>query len=206
LGASFGNAAATTGSFDIADGALATINAGAMASYGSISNLTMTVSGADTGNVVFTTNNFVTFLFRTPSALDFSRQLVGQPLTGGTTFGQVGQAGLAGDFTFFSILPHTPTALATFTLGRPQSGCPNGADLTDRDYRGARTRLLGDADPGRRRDRVRRAPSPPGAAPQLRRLASHPTGQVTRTAERRKAVNLLIDGVSRNLSSDVQAA
>jgi len=116
-GASFGNTATASGQFDIADSALTAVGANVNPSYGLISNLTMTVSGAGAGNGVFTTGNFVTMFFRAPGTLDFSRQLVGQQLTGGTVFGQAGQAGLAGDFTFFSLAPHTPTAFTTFTLG-----------------------------------------------------------------------------------------
>ena len=116
-GAAFGNSAKATGSFDIADAALASVNHGFTLGYGSVSNLTMTVSEAGAGNGIFDTKSFATFLFWAPSQLDFTKQLVGQSLADGTRFGQLGQAGLAGDFNLFSGVSHTPTGYSTFTLG-----------------------------------------------------------------------------------------
>ena len=121
-GAPLGGKATATGSFDIADSALATINGGGMVAYGSVSNLAMTVSGATTGNGSFSTNSFSTFFFQTPSALDFSRELVGQTLSNGRTFGQAGQYGLAGDFNFFGNGVTSPFAFTPFTLATTRSG------------------------------------------------------------------------------------
>lgn len=116
-GAAFGNSATATGSFDIADSALASVSHGFTFGYGSVSNLTMTVSGAGAGNGIFDTKTFATFLFWSPSQLDFTKQLVGQSLTDGTRFGQLGQGGFAGDFNLFSGAIHAPTGYGTFTLG-----------------------------------------------------------------------------------------
>ena len=110
-GTSLGNNAQATGSFDIADSALATISTGVTPSYGSVSNLAMTVSGAGAGNGVFSTGNFSTFLFYSPFTLDFGKELVGQKVGSGAAFGQG-----AGDFNLFSSIAHNPNGYSRFTL------------------------------------------------------------------------------------------
>lgn len=110
-GASMGNSATAAGSFDIADSSLQAINTGG-ASFGSPTNLSMTVKGAGAGNGVFTSQNFVTMLFQTSSPLNFSTDLIGQKLANGTVFGSNG-----GDFNLFSITPHAPLGVSSFTLG-----------------------------------------------------------------------------------------
>lgn len=110
-GASLGNTATAVGSFDIADSALQAINASGV-SFGLPSNLLMTVTGAGAGNGVFTSQNFVTMLFQTPSPLDLSADLVGQKLANGTVFGSNG-----GEFNLFSITRHAPLGVSRFTLG-----------------------------------------------------------------------------------------
>lgn len=109
-GAALGNGATAVGSFDIDDSALQTINAGGP-SFGFPPNLTMTITGANGGNGVFTSQNFVTMLFQIPSPLDLSKDLVGQQLADGTVFGSTG-----GQFNFFGISPHAPLGLSRFTL------------------------------------------------------------------------------------------
>jgi len=110
-GASFGNTASATGRFDIDDSALQAINAGGP-SFGFPPNLTMTITGAGKGSGVFTSQNFVTMLFQTPSPLDFSKDLVGQRLANNTVFGVNG-----GQFNFFGLTPRAPLGLGRFTLG-----------------------------------------------------------------------------------------
>ena len=50
-------------------------------------NLSMTVTGANSGNGNFTKSDFGGIYFYSPIVLDFSRELVGQVLTGGNRFG-----------------------------------------------------------------------------------------------------------------------
>ena len=52
-----------------------------------IVNLSMTVTGANSGNGNFTKSDFGGIYFFSPIGLDFSRELVGQVLTGGNKFG-----------------------------------------------------------------------------------------------------------------------
>ena len=100
-------AAMAVGSFDVADAA---INANTL-SLGTLKNFTMTVSGAGKGNGTFGANSFATLLFYTPSALDLSKDLVGQTLADGTVFGSTG-----GMFGLFGFAPHSPMGYANFTL------------------------------------------------------------------------------------------
>ena len=109
-GGSLGNHASAVGTFDIADSAVQAINAGSP-SFGFPANLTMTITGAGAGSGTFTAQNFVTMLFQTPSALDFSKDLVGQRLADGSVFGVNG-----GDFNFFGLTPHAPLGVNRFTL------------------------------------------------------------------------------------------
>lgn len=106
-GASAENSAMAVGSFDVADDA---INANTL-SLGTLKNFTMTVSGAGKGNGTFGASSFTSLLFYTPSALDLSKDLVGQTLANGTIFGSTG-----GIFGLFSIAPNSPISTTNFTL------------------------------------------------------------------------------------------
>ena len=59
----------------------------ALIDISNIVNLSMTVTGANSGNGNFTKSDFGGIYFYSPTALNFSRELVGQVLTGGNKFG-----------------------------------------------------------------------------------------------------------------------
>ena len=83
-----------------------------------VQSVTVTVSGASSGNRTFTTADFRGLIFDSSNTvLDFSRQLVGQALNGGGTWGTPG--GASGDFNLFasSTSPSAPSGIATVTLG-----------------------------------------------------------------------------------------
>jgi hypothetical protein len=71
-----------------------------------VSNLHLTITGAaDGGNGIFGLSDFSSISFSTPSTLDFSKQLIGQVLTNGCTYGtSTGDCdtGNAGDFNLFA--------------------------------------------------------------------------------------------------------
>lgn len=133
-GASFGNSATATGSFTIDDAALARINANPFENplYSAISNLTLTVAGTAGGNGTFTTDDFAAVIFSIPSPLDFRRELVGQSLNNGTTFGRLGLSGESGDFNLFrsSVSVSAPSGVNYFTLGANGGGGDERMGLT----------------------------------------------------------------------------
>ena len=70
-----------------------------------VADITMTVSGASAGNGTFSLRHFYSFWFSSPSPLDLSRELIGQPLANGYAFGPTGSdcskgTGPCGDFNF----------------------------------------------------------------------------------------------------------
>ena len=71
-----------------------------------IVDLSMTVTGAGSGNGVFTESDFSHIAFNSTSPLDYSRELVGQTLTSGRRFGDF--EGLTGRFAFSPITPSAP--------------------------------------------------------------------------------------------------
>lgn len=107
-GASFGNTATATGQIDI-DTFL--LNAGSV-STNMTNSLTLTISGAASGNGTFTKSDFKSFFFFSPSPLDYSKELVGQPVNGGI-FG----VGTSGDFNLFTDNLNAPRGVGRFTLG-----------------------------------------------------------------------------------------
>lgn len=70
-----------------------------------VADIAMTVSGASAGNGAFSLKHFYSFWFSSPSALDLTRELIGQPLANGYAFGPTDSAcskgsGPCGDFNF----------------------------------------------------------------------------------------------------------
>ncbi len=113
-GASFGNSASATGhiTFDdnaVGDGISSTGNWLAVTDFG------MTIAGASSGNGSFGLSDFSWMYFWTPSTLDFTKELIGQPLTNGSTFGNTG-GGIGGDFNIFASTVGAPSGTWYFTL------------------------------------------------------------------------------------------
>jgi hypothetical protein len=103
-GATFGNAASATGEITFDPTA---IGAGGQYFFPStvITNASVTITGASAGNGTFDTSDLDFAVIFLPSALDFSKQLVGQSLTNGSTWGTstgVGGDGAGGDFNLFA--------------------------------------------------------------------------------------------------------
>lgn len=112
-GASFGNGASATG-FITLDTSL--VGSGSSnISISSVTNLGITVSGASAGNGTFGRSDFSLIRFWSPSPLDFSRQLIGQSLSNGSTFGNT-NLGSGGDFNLFRSNASAPSGTWFFTL------------------------------------------------------------------------------------------
>ena len=117
-GSRYGNAAAATGLLTIDETSLPNPgNTGYIPIASSwVTALTLTVTGANTGNGVFTINDFDLVTWDTMSAtLDFSKELVGQP-TVANAWGTNGNN--AGDFNFgvISVSSSAPAGTAAFQL------------------------------------------------------------------------------------------
>ncbi|HEY9146950.1 MAG TPA: PEP-CTERM sorting domain-containing protein [Thiobacillus sp.] len=72
---------------------------------GPVADLGITVSGSSGGNGTYGFNDFSSIYFATPSPLDLGKELIGQPLANGCTFGDSTGAcgnGAGGDFNLFS--------------------------------------------------------------------------------------------------------
>jgi hypothetical protein len=105
-GAPFGNGATATAIIDIASSVITTPIIG-VSNYLLPSPVfrieSVTVSGAAAGNGTFGAGDFASYNFRTPSALDPTKDLVGQLLSTGFTFGSaLGSSSSAGDFNLFN--------------------------------------------------------------------------------------------------------
>ncbi len=90
-------------------------NPGNTSSLSVIQSLTLTVSGASSGNGTFTLSDFGSFAWNTGGGtLNLSTNLVGQTV-GASHWGPVG----VGDFNFFNSIssPSAPNGVGPFTLG-----------------------------------------------------------------------------------------
>ncbi len=113
-GTSFGNTATATGQITI-DTSSINSNYNEFAFPDSrVTNLSITVSGADAGNGTFGLSDFSFMVVWAPQALDFSRELVGQPQGGGNTWGE--SNGSAGDLNFFGNSASAPVGTSYFVL------------------------------------------------------------------------------------------
>ena len=99
-GASFGNNATATGfiTFDNASLPQNSVSGNHLPDA-AITNLGITISGASSGNGTFNLSDFTAITFWAPSPLDLSKQLIGQTLTNGSTYGTSSPNG--GDFNLF---------------------------------------------------------------------------------------------------------
>jgi len=111
-GAEFSNNAIANGfiTFDTND---FTYNGFNYSLNGLYTDLGVTVSGSDIGDGSFTNNEISLYVFSSPIALDFSRELVGQS-SEGTGFGPSFNNG--GDFNVFSFSSNAPNGTNVFTL------------------------------------------------------------------------------------------
>lgn len=116
-GASFGNNAKASAVFTL-DETLPTSSSAIYLPNPKLTGLSLTISGAAAGNGTFT-NQIHDVVFWAPSSLDFSRQLIGQALSNGCTFGSRSNScvTISGDFNLFTYSnPGEPTGVSYFVL------------------------------------------------------------------------------------------
>jgi hypothetical protein len=84
-----------------------------------VSDLQVTINGAAAGNGTFGLSDFSSLYFWTPSALDLTKELIGQSLSNGCTYGtSTGSCGNGngGDFNLFGASAFAPTGTYYFQL------------------------------------------------------------------------------------------
>ncbi|MFM5914602.1 MAG: YDG domain-containing protein, partial [Chakrabartia godavariana] len=120
-GAQFQNTASAVGFIDINTSVLD--SAGALQStYQSSDSLTIhsvTVQGATSGNGTFGPADFANFYyFGAANPLDYTKELIGQPMSNGFNFGSFtdGYGGPSGDFNVFAANPNAPNGTFYFQL------------------------------------------------------------------------------------------
>ena len=95
-----------------------------------IIDISMTVTGASSGNGIFGKSAFLGMFFISPyfTPLDYSKELVGQPIVNGLgqhlTFGQTAD-GASGDFNLQSFSIGAPRNEVPFVLGADQGAGPD---------------------------------------------------------------------------------
>jgi len=100
-GASFGNNASAVGTITLNDSVLTQVDP----NYNtSVVGLSLTISGASSGNGTFTASDFNSWYWNTAgTSLDYSKELVGQTLQNGVKWGSDPNLGaFAGDFNLFA--------------------------------------------------------------------------------------------------------
>jgi hypothetical protein len=118
-GASFSNGAVANGWITFSDASYAyqpVSGSQYLMSGSEVSALSLTVSGASSGNGTFTKSDFSAMTFWTPQALDLNLQLVGQAPVGQNTFWGNDVTSIDGDFNFFKIASPVPDGVNNFTL------------------------------------------------------------------------------------------
>ena len=117
-GAGFGNKATATGAITFDNTKLPQIGNPGFISLPatSVTSLTITITGAASGNGTYSLTDFYGLNFSTPKALNMSAQLVGQTLANGITFGSLQPNFSAGDFNLFGQSASAPTGGGNFTL------------------------------------------------------------------------------------------
>ncbi len=113
-GASFGNDATATGRITIDTDSFTTIYSDISFPDARVSDLSLTISGANKGNGTFGLSDFNFLAVWAPTALDFSRELVGQADADGGTWGATTASD--GDFNLFANNVAAPNGTWYFTL------------------------------------------------------------------------------------------
>lgn len=118
-GTSYGNTASAIGfiTFDdavLVSGAAFNLNS----SWAAVLDLGITISGAGAGNGSFGLSDFGSMYFNSPSGLDFTRELIGQTLSNGSTFGtsDMSNPEIGGDFNLFGSSSSAPNGTWYFQL------------------------------------------------------------------------------------------
>lgn len=113
-GASFGNSASATATFSLDTATLNNPGFTVSNPSSAFQNFQFTLTGASSGNGVFTASDFSLFILSTSSGtLDFHSELVGQSTPGGLWgYGPMS----VGDFNFFQNISAAPTGTSAFVL------------------------------------------------------------------------------------------
>lgn len=119
-GAQFGNSATATGTFDINTALYPTLGGSQpnIAVGPDFKVLGVKVTGASSGNGSFTQSNFNSAYFAAFSPLNYNKELIGQPLSNGFTYGSfgAGYGGPSGDFNLFGSTSGAPNGTFYFQL------------------------------------------------------------------------------------------
>jgi hypothetical protein len=113
-GASFGNDAVATGRITIDTDSINRDYVTIGFPDARVSSLSLTISGANRGNGTFDASDFIFMAVWAPTALDFSRELVGQANAGGGHWGAT--TSRDGDFNLFANNAAAPEGTWYFTL------------------------------------------------------------------------------------------
>ena len=119
-GASFGNNASAVGTITLDE----TLLAQSYPDYHStVIDLSLTISGAASGNGTFTASDFSVWFWDTAgTTLDYSKELVGQTLMGGLVGPWGSGMDDTSDFNFINNSPHAPTGIGPFVLTADAGG------------------------------------------------------------------------------------
>ena len=123
-GASFGNTATATGQITFDPSQLTTFNQVVFPST-VVTGASISIQGATVGNGTFDASDFEFVVIERIDGLDLSRQLVGQALADGSTWGTSTGAlgnGNGGDFNFFANNGDAPVGTWWFTLTTADGG------------------------------------------------------------------------------------
>ncbi len=123
-GATFNNTAKATGFITFDDAVLPQV--GQQTSIDlpnpAVADLGITITGATSGNGTFGLSDFTGVYFATPSALDLSTELIGQPLENNCTFGSIVDPCGEGDSGDFNLISSSgPNGINFFLLAAPES-------------------------------------------------------------------------------------
>jgi len=115
-GDSFGNSATATGFIEFDDTVIPNVGFQNTISTADVIDLGITITGSAGGNGTFTKSDFGSIYFATPTALDFSHELIGQTVGAGQWYGNSAANGAGGDFNLFGNGGAAPTGTWYFTL------------------------------------------------------------------------------------------
>lgn len=120
-GQSFGNSATGVGFIDIDTSVVPDVGFQGFHALpdSAFQILSVTISGASSGNGTFGASDFSSYYFATPIALNYSKELIGQDVGGGCTYGtSTGPCGngSSGDFNLFGAVAGAPLGVWYFDL------------------------------------------------------------------------------------------
>lgn len=115
-GDSFGNGATATGFIEFDDTVIPNVGFQNTIPISDVIDLGITINGSVGGNGTFGKSDFGFIYFATPTSLDFTQELIGQPVSGGTDWYGNNDGGSGGDFNLFGNTGDAPFGTWYFTL------------------------------------------------------------------------------------------